>query len=359
MWNRQQKTFGFCAVLLFCIALSAGCTDKSALEDNWQDYLIRLSRVLDRDAASPPPEPALHFPRPRDLASTFATSDIDLLDFLRMRRCALRETIAERNSILGKHGDASAKLIFDLRFLSEAENCIRILKEGNNETLALQLEEAVKLKIRELPARIFSASLAGAEFRELWHAPPDLKGYPTTEQDTSIAALSRWKEWQRQWLYGNWHHDSNAILETLGEIRLGHGGALLKAQQVNTRGLQEATEIIAQRVLERPLCLRPSPIAAAEQFRNVLSSRFIAQIQKQASLVNQHQFALLNQIDVIESELFDAMTRQSLVIPAAYLNWVAQRKSVLDKAKQAHRQHVEVAGELLAQCGLSPGGNGD
>ena len=359
MFSRQQLRIKSCALVLFISLLCAGCSDQSRLEENWQDYLARLSRVLDRDAASPPPETSLHFPRPRDLESTFATSNIDLLDFLRMRRCALRETIAERNSILGKHGDASAKLIFDLRFLSEAEDCIRVLEEDNNDTLALQLEEAVKLKTRELPARIFSASLAGAEFRELWHAPPDLKGYPTTEQDTGIAALSRWSDWQHQWLNGDWHHDSNAILETLGEIRLGHGGTLLKAQQVNIQGLQEATSIIAQRVSERPLCLNHSPTAAAEQFRNVLSSRFIARIQKQASLINQHEFALFSQIDAIESELLSAMAQHDLVIPSAYRNWLAQRKSILDKAKQAHRQHVEIAGELLAQCGLSPGGNGD
>ncbi|CAA0082936.1 Uncharacterised protein [Zhongshania aliphaticivorans] len=343
--------------LIFALLL-AGCTDRGELESNWQDYISRLSRVLDRDAGTAGFDSSLHFPRPRDLALTFETSNIDLLDFLRLRRCALRETIAQRNSILGRHGDASAKLIFDLRFLNEAEDCIQILNSDGKNSLATQLREAVNLKRRELPSRIFLASIAGAEFREFWQAPPDLRAYPNDGKDPSIAALARWQYWQQQWLSGNWQHNADDVLLTLGEIRLGGGGALLRAQQLNTHELARASEIIKQRLNGRPLCLKPSPTAAAEQFRNVLSSRFISRIQTQASLINQHQYALLEQILAIENTLFSAMTTEKIAVPAAYLTWVKQRDELLEKATQAQRQHVKVAAELLAQCGLSPGGSG-
>ena len=359
MCIRQSKTTAIRLALLLCfILLLAGCTDRGELESNWQDYISRLSRVLDRDASTAGFDSSLHFPRPRDLVLTFETSNIDLLDFLRMRRCALRETIAQRNSILGRHGDASAKLIFDLRFLSEAEDCIQILNSDGKKSLATQLREAVNLKKRELPNRIFLASIAGAEFREFWHAPPDLRAYPNEGKDPSIAALARWQRWQQQWLSGNWQHNANDVLLTFGEIRLGDGGALLRAQQLNTHELARASEIIKQRLNGRPLCLKPSPTAAAEQFRNVLSSRFISRIQTQASLINQHQYALLEQILAIENTLFSAMTTEKIAVPAAYLTWVKQRDELLEKATQAQRQHVKVAAELLAQCGLSPGGSG-
>jgi hypothetical protein len=356
MLKNTQQIIKYYVLLAVCLFMVSGCSDGSLLEQNWQDYLARLSRVLDRDAGSIAHEETLKFPRPRTIAMTFATSNIDLLDFLRMRRCALRETIAQRNSILGRHGDASAKLIFDLRFLNQAQECIQALNEDNNETLALQLEDAVKLKIQELPARIFAAGIAGAEFREFWHAPADLKDYPAEGDDPSVASLARWQHWQHQWLSGNWQHNADEVLTTLGEIRLGGGGSLLAAQQLNTRELQTATNIIDQRVSGRPLCLKASPTQAAEQFRNVLSSRFISGIQAQASAINQHQYALLSPIKLIESELFAAMTAHKIIIPADYLSWFEQRNNILSNAIQAQRHHVERAGALLSQCGLSPGG---
>lgn len=339
-----------------CLLMLQSCSDTSALEASWQDYLSRLSRVLDRDISRVPSGDVLHFPRTRDIAMTFAPSNIDILDFLRMRRCALRETIAQRNSILGRHGDESAKLIFDLRFLNEAKVCIQLLKDDGNDSLASQLSDAVTLKRQELPSRIFAAGIAGDEFREFWQRPPDLRDYPTSGEDPSIAALARWQRWQHQWLAGDWEHNANDVLTTLGEIRMGGGGLLLKAEELNTRELRAAANLIDQRVSGRALCLKPSPTTPAQQFRNVLGSRFIGVIQQQASLINQHKYGLLDNIDTIENELFSAMAAQQIEVPVAYLNWLKQRTELLANGTLAHQRHVKLAGELLSQCGLSPGG---
>ncbi|MBQ0795524.1 DUF3080 family protein [Zhongshania sp.] len=361
MTSYRQPFWKYVAAIAFCLPLIlAGCSDSSELENHWRDYLTRLARVLDREASTSPQDAFLHFPRPRDMAITFADSNIDLLDFLRMRQCALRETIAERNSILGRHGDASAKLIFDLRFLSEAETCIDILHSEGKASLAATLREAVNLKQRELPNRLFAAGIAGAEFREFWQAPPDLRSYhPDRGDDPSAAALARWNRWQHQWLAGNWQHDKDEMLSTLGEIRLGDGGALLKTQILNIRELNAAADIIDQRVSGRPLCLQASPTPAAQQFRNVLSTYFISQVQRQASLINNHQFGVQSEITAIENELFAAMAANGLTIPIAYLDWKKQRDDLLIESTQAQRQHVKLAGALLAQCGLSPGGNNE
>tara|TARA_R110001592_G_scaffold59660_3_gene181048 strand:- start:10170 stop:11273 length:1104 start_codon:yes stop_codon:yes gene_type:complete len=340
-----------------CLLILQGCSDTSGLEASWQDYLSRLSRVLDRDISRDPSGEVLHFPRTRDIAMTFAPSNIDILDFLRMRRCALRETIAQRNSILGRHGDESAKLLFDLRFLNEARECIQLLKDDGNDSLASQLSDAARLKQQELPKRIFAAGIAGDEFREFWKMPPDLRDYPSSGEDPSIAALARWQRWQHQWLAGNWEHDANDVLTTLGHIRMGGGGSLLKAEELNTRELRAAAKLIDQRISGRALCLKPSPTSSAQQFRNVLGSRFIGVIQQQASLINQHKYGLLNNIDTIENELFSAMAAQDAEVPQAYLNWLSQRTALLANATKAHQRHVKLAGELLSQCGLSPGGN--
>ena len=149
------------------------------------------------------------------------------------------------------------------------------------------------------------------------------------------------------------------MLSTLGEIRLGDGGALLKTQILNIRELNAAADIIDQRVSGRPLCLQASPTPAAQQFRNVLSTYFISQVQRQASLINNHQFGVQSEITAIENELFAAMAANGLTIPIAYLDWKKQRDDLLIESTQAQRQHVKLAGALLAQCGLSPGGNNE
>jgi hypothetical protein len=338
-----------------CFFILQGCSDTSGLEANWQDYMSRLSRVLDREISREPSGDVLHFPRTRDIAMIFAPSNIDILDFLRMRRCVLRDTIAQRNSILGRHGDESAKLLFDLRFLNESRECIQLLRDEGNYSLASQLSDAVTLKQQELPRRIFAAGIAGDEFREFWQMPPDLRDYPASGEDPSIAALARWQRWQYQWLAGNWEHNTNDVLTTLGEIRMGGGGSLLKAEELNTRELRAAANLIDQRVSGRALCLKPSPTTSAQQFRNVLGKYFIGVIQPQASLINQHKYGLLNNIDAIENALFSAMTAQKTEVPLAYLNWQSQRTELLANATLAHQRHVKLAGELLSQCGLSPG----
>ncbi|WP_320838183.1 DUF3080 family protein [Zhongshania sp.] len=341
------------------------CGDREPLTTHWQDYQSRLERVLQRQAA---PHNNIAFPRlpkPRELSLEFNDSGIDILDFLRMRRCALRDTIAQRNSILGRHGDAAARLIFDLRFINQATVCQKILVEDGLMALAAQLQAATRVKQRELPARIFAASLISPEFRQFWQIPVDLSAYPLSGKDPSLAALARWQQWQTEWLSqpGSmadwsslaWQQFSEDVLNTLGQIRLGAGGSMLAAQRVNLAGLTTASSIITQRVNGRPLCLKPQPTPAATHFQGALRSVFIQQLQKQASAINQHQFNVMAIMAEIENELLALMAANQLAIPSAYINWQKQRDDLLLATDQAQRQHVALAGELLKQCGLQSG----
>jgi hypothetical protein len=351
-------------LLVLAIAASA-CTEPNTLDKQWRDYHNRLERVLQRKSTAIEQVNFPRLPRTRDVDLEFHNSGIDLLDFLRLRNCALRDTIAQRNSILGRHADAASRLIFDLRFISQTPACLQTLENEGLAELAAQLRSAAELKRKELPARIFSASFIGPEFRELWHQPTSLSHYPLSGKDPSIAALARWQDWQGQWLNqpqamaqwssSVWQDYSNAILSTLGEIRLGNGGSLLAAQLINLKGLTTASDIIQQRIKGRPLCLRPFPVPAAEHFRGALGSVFINQLQKQASAINQHQFALMEMIAETENTLLAAMNTNDLSIPAAFISWQTERDTLLTATKNAQREHVRLAEKLLSQCGLQPG----
>jgi hypothetical protein len=366
--NRSPLTGNCCTRIIFCILFTTilcACADKNPLISQWQDYQSRLTRVLQRQAE---PQQATVFPQmPRagELRLEFSSSGIDLLDFLRMRRCALRDTIAQRNSILGRHGDDAARLIFDLRFINQATICQKILVEDGLMALAAQLQAATLVKQRELPARIFAASLIGPEFRQFWQIPVDLSTYPLSGKDPSLAALARWQQWQTEWLSQpgsmanwsslTWQQFSEDVLNTLGQIRLGAGGSMLSAQRVNLAGLTTASAIITQRVNGRPLCLNPQPTPAARHFQGTLRSVFIQQLQRQASAINQHQFNVMSIMAEIEDKLLSIMAANQLAIPKAYLDWQKQRDDLLLATDQAQRQHVALAGELLKQCGLQPG----
>ena len=342
------------AALALLIALSA-CDSTSSANSAWEDYLTRLSRVLDVAIPDPAPLPYPHFPRTRELALTFSQSDINLLEFLRLRRCKLRETLAERNSILGRHGDASSHLIFDLRFLNEAPACIEELKADNDSELAQALIDAQASKQRDLPARLFMALLAGKEFRQIWQPPQRQRDYPPQAADPAVQALRQWQRWQAAWLRGEWQHSGDALLESLGQLRHGRGGELLAFQQTTLDGLRRSTAMIRQRVEGRPLCLNRQPINEARYFQNVVSQFFITGLQRQASDANRHQLALLGAVRQIEADLAGALSASGNAIPETYRQWQRQRDALLDAAKAAQRDHVAAVEALLSQCGLAPG----
>lgn len=341
---------------LFVTALTLlACSVSSPLGPSWQRYISRLENVLDRNATVSQPQGFLHYPKQRDLAVAFSSPSINLLDFLQLRKCKLGETIAERNSILGKHSDAAGRLIFDLQFLAQLENCLKILDQDGDAELRQSLKKAGAIKQQELPARIFAASLGGPEFRELWAKPNRAQPYPIDGADPAIEPLKQWLRWQKNWLAGEWQLNPNAVLTTLGEIRKGLAGDLLNAQRLHLAGLISATALIDSRLGNTPLCLAGSSPPTASHFRNVLSKFFIGDIQKTASRINRHQQQLLPVIHEIETTLFEAMASAGINLPDQYQQWQSNRQQLFKQLIQAHRDHVNAAGALLNQCGMTPG----
>lgn len=350
----KRATLGLLALLSM-----VACSASDSWTEGWQAYTDGLTRLLDREAQQPHPLlPFPHYPRGKTMAQQFSSPDINLLEFLRLGRCKLGQTLAQRNSILGKHGDAASLLVFDLQFLSQVDNCAISLAARDQHALADALLRAKKVKAQELPRRIFAASLAGAEFRELWSPPEQRKTYQPNGEDVAVAALQRWATWQAQWLAGNWSAgledgSGDALLTTLGEIRQGQGGQLLQAQRIAVSHLQRASDILQQRLHGRPLCLKPQPTPKANHLRALLQARFVGELQPRAARINRHQQQLNAAIAAIELPLFDAME----AVATEYLTWRGQRVALLEQATQAYREHVESASALLKQCGLSPGGN--
>lgn len=343
--------------LLVVLAL-AGCGGGDRWTEDWQAYTDGLTRLLDRQPAQQYPRlPFPHYPRGKAMQQQFSSPDINLLEFLRLGRCKLGQTLARRNSILGKHGDAASLLLFDLQFLSQVDDCAARLADRDQHALAEALLRAKRVKAKELPRRIFAASLAGPEFRELWSPPEQRQTYQPSGEDVAVAALQRWALWQGRWLAGDWSaglgDNGDGLLNTLGQIRQGQGGHLLQAQRSALGNLQRARDTLQQRLLGRPLCLKPQPTPKADHLRALLQARFVGDLQPRAALINRHQQQLNTAMEAIELSLFNAME----AVPVEYLIWRDRRMALLRQTTQAYREHVETASALLEQCGLTAGGN--
>tara|TARA_Y100000782_G_scaffold113656_1_gene147300 strand:+ start:27524 stop:28573 length:1050 start_codon:yes stop_codon:yes gene_type:complete len=340
--------------LLFS-SLLVSCGDRpDAYEALWQRYTQSLSRTLDRQA--PVPAPAALPALPSAAAITFPvdSEQINLLEFLRLRRCALGQTLAEKNSILGRHGDNASALLFALRFLDEVDACIEILDDSEAE-LKASLLSAKRQKRKQLPALIFNALIAGPEFRELWQAPAQHRQpYPPEQRDVAVTALAHWRVLQQQWLAGLDYHRYRELIPILADIRRGLGGEWLRFQRQSNSGLKQANALLEQRLNGRQLCLTGSANENARIFAQVLHKLFIAGIQAEASLANRHQQALLTELEGLSGEL-----AVQLALPSAYQAWQKQLTERGEQFLKAFQRHVQLSGELLEQCGLSPSSTQD
>ncbi len=339
---------------LLAILLGSACSNSDIRHhDAWQRYTSSLGRILARTATSPAPTPAL-LPHAAQLTLSVSTNEINLLEFLQLQRCALQQTLADKNSILGRHSDAAAQLVFTLRFLNEVDACTSQMKAAGNKELTATLQAAKTAKHRQLPRQLANALLAGPEYRALWHSPAQQRQpYPPQQQDSAVRALQRWQQLQTVWLQGRDYHLHAEVLGLLNDIRRGLGGELLIFQGRALQGLQQANALLAQRISGRALCLNGSPTAQAKRYQAVLHRRFVGDIQPLAARANRHQQALMKAVHDIEATLDDALRPNGAALPGNYQQWRVHRDALLTEVLLKHRQHVALNSQLLKQCGLA------
>lgn len=334
----------FLCLLSLCSISACGGT-ASPHDALWKRYTQSLARTLEREAPARPEQMLPQLPSGADLRFVIRNAHINVLEFMRLRRCKLGQTIAEKNSILGRHGDAAAALVFSLRFLDEVDACI----DGLDDVSLISSLEDARAKHRENLAKLlFNALIAGPEFREAWHAPAQTRqAYPPQQHDVAATALRHWLTLQERWLQGKELHRYPEIVPLLETLRRGLGGEWLHFQREAIQGLETANAIISQRVDGRPLCLNGQANHRATVFASVLERVFIEGIQTQASAANRHQQALLEALNAVTSSFSG-----QLQLPDGYREWQQQLLTLRERLLQAHRRHVALSSALLQQCGL-------
>ena len=126
--------------LLLSLTACSGYNGDKALTN----YQQRLARVLDTTAPDSSLPAAATLAEQRDLKQPLPDLRLDITDAYATRRCSLDTLIGERNSSLGRVYSASKQLSYELRFLSQLQNCLS--QSWNNTDLLAELQQVYQHK---------------------------------------------------------------------------------------------------------------------------------------------------------------------------------------------------------------------
>ncbi|MCC5865203.1 MAG: DUF3080 domain-containing protein [Wenzhouxiangella sp.] len=344
-------------VALAAIGLVA-CNPFAQPDSMLDEYNQRLARVLNVEPQSTPVPTAPAFPRLRDRVLEIEPISLSMLDFLRLYGCELQFVVGERNSILGRVAHPLTRLDYERRFIIAAESCAEGLER---EALAEQLTEAVAQKRASLPDAAWNAVWGSREIerhfaRSRGALPVGLDRYQVSASALHAALL----EHRIQALSnGELEHDL-AILDDIYQRWLYDplaGQALRSAILVATR-LNDASDLIEQRLGERPLCRDGRANRQAEIMRNMFSAVYAAEVQPYLADVQRVRRDLLPPLLALarlrDSSPSDSFERYVLTVLDD-----SNENSHWQAFDQAIARHTRAWQRLLDQCGMRPGsGNG-
>ena len=328
-------------LLMLPIALVA--CGSGGPEADMADYLARLQRTLETTAPPVKPAPIKAPPRSGQIQLAIQPGNLDALDFLALRGCAVQATVGKRNSSLGRMAAPSQQLLLDLEYLRLAPDCIASLRERGESSLATTLEAAYTLKREQLPASIFNATLGGPEYRQLWRASRTARSYPQQTSSAVTSALQQVTSLSTRWLDGQYAADNRAFEIALGEIAGGDGGELQQALALQQSWLSRADLVVRQRANGDPLCEPGRTSGQAEIVQTVVRKFFIGKIQPWSADLARRYHELVPSITELETLLQG-------VLPITYSEWQDGRNRQLQTMMTAPRDHVTALQALLEPC---------
>ena len=292
------------------------------------------------------------WPRIRERRVSVPEIDINMLEFLDLYGCDLQVVVGERNAILGKVMQPLNELRYSLRFIKEAEVCI---KHTEDKSLQQTLNQVAEQKRQQLPAIIWQASWANDEMANLFsHTAKPLaidKAIANSQQlaedfvylqQTSQTLLSQptdlplkqWGEIQQRWQYQD------------------EMGALIKTTRQLTQMLNAGSYLLNKRLAEKPICYQSKANPQAKRLEGVFFKVYIGHVQPYIAAVNHHQQLVLPNVRQFAKQHADTAPTAVKKYWQRYLFdnpgniWTA-----FDDALKSHTEHWQ---DLLDQCGLRP-----
>lgn len=348
----------------------AGCSDHDQQQQKFENYLWRLSNVLDQEYTTPV-LPVIVLPEKRAIRLPIKEYSIDLLDFLAITGCRLQHIAGYKNSGLGRVMVDSQRLLYEYRFIEEAPACIESLQSSDVD-LANHLSEILEQKKLQLPLHQWNAFWTSKEVRHYYGVS---KQWLSTDQQLVLP------ESKVQTLMLVLNADAQTLPE-IDQVADDFEEALGSFQYSNTAGealitYQLVIEYLKQgsRMLETDKALtlcRVKPDGSlyisdkAQILHNVFLKFYIQDIQTYMSFLNREGSRFWQQ----QTEFLQATRRALIDMDTAYLdpallterfdpfaeNYVdfQSDRSLWRQFHKELQRHTKAWQTVLSHCGLMP-----
>ncbi|WP_430460573.1 DUF3080 family protein [Thalassolituus sp. LLYu03] len=346
-WRRPDLRIRWAALFLVAAVSLTACGNQAVNE--LDDYRQRVARVLDADAGQRSAVPRVG--RYATVHNRLPTphSSLNLLQLLSLDRCAIGQSVATKNSALGKVAADSQSLLTELALLRDGPACVALLNDGNPE-LAAKLAAALAAKDDARLRYWWNAWTTGKEWQQFIASAAQTLDWddaqPAHAQNTlaalDFALLTGSQIQARQW------PGADATEQHLQQLLLGESiGRWLASQSLLTGVLNDVANMLEQRQAGRPLCPVGRKTPQAEILQNVLIRRYAARVQPYLSQTDKLGKALLERIE--------GMAQLAGETPPAFNDWLAQVRLAHAEFSAANLRHVHAWQTTLRACGLMPG----
>ena len=340
---------GFKKTLLAVVALALmACSDPA--EQILTEYPTRLERVLEvssdlEDSGQMAVQHLATRPSRRELLFTLEQADINLLDFLKLSQCQLRQVLGEKNSVLGKLAQGSQYMHLERDFLIHAPACLRTLEDRS---LAADLERAVQMKRNQRMKVWWNAWVASEEFQNL----ASVSVYPLAPETEAhsqhtLQAFQYALRQGRQWLASDFDYRTSDAEHHLRQWSLGESLGRWQVTQARLTDVLEASSRMVQtRQRDKPLCPAGRKTRKADIVRNVLERFYVGEMQPYMSQSDRFGATLLEHLVDMGTQLEDPL-------PEEWTLWLEQLQQSRERFQAASRTHVHVMSRLFDSCGMS------
>ncbi|MDO8827711.1 DUF3080 family protein [Methylophaga sp.] len=317
------------------------------------EYVKRLANVLDVEANYSGLVAIERIPRARERSLSIPESDINMLDFLKLYGCELQFVVGEKNAILGRVMQPLNSLRYEVRFIEAAREC---LPEIDNDSLRQKVAKAIEEKQQNLPRVIWNATWGTDEIAQLMSLSNGL--YQPEQSQHEISKYSTDIDYLNDVIGKILTGDYSADLSYLGEIQQrwqygSRAGQLHNSARLLVTRLDDATQILLQRIQQQPLCSQGKPNNQARIVESMFFSVYIGKVQPYIAQVNRASGQLFEPL----SELAQI---QQQVMPESFQPYYSQslqttsETSLWGMYQQRVKEHTEAWQDLLEQCGLRP-----
>lgn len=339
--------------LIHFVFLLSACDPLAKPETLMDEYVKRLANVLDVEPNYSDLVVIERIPRTRERNLSIPEADINMLDFLKLYGCELQFVVGEKNAILGRVMQPLNSLRYEVRFIEAARLC---LPEIDNESLHQKVAKAIEEKQQNLPIVIWNATWGTDEIAQLLSLSnglyqPDKSQHEISKYSSDIEYLN---DVVGKLLIGDYSTD----LSYLGEIQQrwqygSRAGQLHNSARLLVTRLDDATQLLRQRIHQQPLCSQGRPNNQARIVESMFFSVYIGKVQPYMAQVNRAAMQLFGPLSELAQIQQQVMPETFQPYYSQSLDWAGE-SGLWGTYQQRVKEHTEAWQDLLEQCGLRP-----